>query len=140
VLKMALFIGCAAIALSAPNAIAQSKNQNTRTVAPWYERFTFGSEFDSGVNAWSPRGESKATVKLSPKSKWGVSFGVQEASPLPNDFRKAEARAGAYYDISKNIRVGGQVVLPEDALKIGKNKNNEKERGPGIKVESAFRF
>lgn len=139
--KVVKIISIAALALcAASNAYADNKQTNIRSTAPWYERFTFGSEFDTGINAWTPRGETKATIKVSPKSKWGVTFGLQEQPKRPDDIRKGTASAGAFYDFTKNLRIGGQVVLPEETINPIKKQKNEKDRGPSVKVESAFRF
>ena len=131
--SLAYFVGFAAFFV-AGTACAQSKP----AAAPWYERFTFGSEYDSGVNAWSPRGETKANVKVSPKSRWGVSFGMQQPKQSLSDRRNGQTSAGAFYDVNKNIRVGGGVVIPDSALE--QDKKDKNKRGPSVKIESAFRF
>lgn len=132
-------LACLGASFASGAAYADSKQTVTRSAAPWYERFTFGSEFDSGVNAWTPRGESKASLKFSPKSKWGVTFGMKEQSQRPNDLQKGQTSAGAFYDLSKNLRIGGQVVLPQDNFSpVDRNKKDKS--GPSVKVESAFRF
>lgn len=132
---LALAFGLAAF-FAAGTACAEGKN--TTPTAPWYERFTFGSEFNSGVNAWTPRGESKANIKVSPKSRWGVSFGVQPSKQSPVDNRNGQTSAGAFYDINKNLRVGGGVVIPDE--NINQDKKDKNKRSPSIKIESAFRF
>jgi len=118
-------------------AMAQSRNSAAPSTAPWYERFTFGSEIDSGVNAWAPRGEPKATIRVSPRSRWGVTFGMQEESQRPLDRRNGQTSAGAFYDLTPKVRVGGQVVVPQDGAVNG---SENRGRGPSLKVESAFRF
>lgn len=139
--KFGKALGIALVAFfAATSAHAQSKQPNVQSTAPWYERFTFGSEFDTGVNAWTPRGEAKAIIKVSPKSKWGVTFGLQEQPKRPDDLRKGSASAGAFYEFTKNLRIGGQVILPEETINPIKKQKNEKDRGPSVKVESSFRF
>ena len=118
------------------NAVAEPRRVTLPSAAPWYERFTFGSELDSGVNAWSPRGEPKATIRLNPRSRWGVTFGMQEQSQRPLDRRNGGTSAGAFYDLTPKVRVGGQVTLPENGL----NNDELTTRSPSVKVESAFRF
>ncbi len=133
-----LSAACMSVAFAAGSAYADSKPVS-HSAAPWYERFTFGSEFESGVNAWSPRSDAKASLKFSPKSKWGVTFGMKEQSQRPNDLQKGQTSAGAFYDLSKNFRIGGQVVLPQDNFSpVDRNKKDKS--GPSVKVESAFRF
>lgn len=113
--------------------------------APWYERFTFGSEFSSGANAWAPRGEPKATVRVSPRSRWGVTFGLGAQSQRPIDQalgRSARTTAGAFYEVSPKLRVGGAVVLPDEKRPVTSQgrRQDQTQQEPGVKVESAFRF
>lgn len=119
------------------DAMAQARNAGAPSPAPWYERFTFGSEIDAGVNAWTPRGEPKATIRVSPRSRWGVTFGMQEESQRPLDRRNGQTSAGAFYDLTPKFRLGGQVVLPQDGAANGADSRG---RAPSVKVESAFRF
>ncbi len=140
-MKLRRFIGAAivsAVLFTAGGACAQQNNSD-RSTAPWYERFTFGSEFKSNANAWTPRGETKATIKVSPKSKWGVTFGMEVQPSNPTDFNKGQTSAGAFYDFTKNFRIGGQVVVPEPQF-MPNDPNKKKKNSPGVKVESAFRF
>ncbi len=127
-----------AVLMTAGDVCAQQAVSD-RSTAPWYERFTFGSEFKSNANAWTPRGETKATIKVSPKSKWGVTFGMEVQPTHPNDFNKGQTSAGAFYDFTKNFRIGGQVVVPEPQFNAA-DPNKKKKNSPGVKVESAFRF
>ena len=112
--------------------------------APWYERFTFGSELRDGANAWVPRGELKAAVKVDPRSRWGVTFGVQQdlgSALLPRAGQNAgRTSAGAFYQISPKFRVGGEVVVPNEQLGVSQNRAQSQRREPGVKVESAFKF
>lgn len=130
---LALVVGFAALSV-AGTACADAKNTAS---APWYERFTFGSEFASGVNAWAPRADSRANVKVSPKSRWGLSLGVQPSRQNPADVRRGQTSAGAFYDVNKNIRVGGGVVIPDENAY---RERNDDKRKPSVKIESAFRF
>ena len=127
----------AILVMASGDTMAQTRNANSPSTAPWYERFTFGSEIDSGVNAWTPRGEPKATIRVSPRSRWGVTFGMQEESQRPLDRRNGQTSAGAFYDLTPKFRVGGQVVLPQDGAT---NRTDSRSRAPSVKVESAFRF
>lgn len=150
--KAGLFGGVltAALLLSAAPAFAQAQRASAPQAAapaqaPWYERFTFGSEFNAGANAWVPRGEPKASVKVSPRSNWGVTFGLdnsQQQRPLDRALaRRSGATAGAFYDVAPNIRVGGAVVLPEQRRELSREpRRDDRQREPGVKVESAFRF
>jgi hypothetical protein len=112
--------------------------------APWYERFTFGSELRDGANAWVPRGESRTSAVIDSRSRWGVTFGVNQearAALAPRSGQStAQASAGAFYQVSPKFRVGGAVTIPDDQLGVSQRRDERKAREPGVKVESAFRF
>lgn len=145
-----VLIAVSAVILVADSANAQQRpnNQNQNNAAsPWYERFTAGSETDTGVNSWVPRSEPKANIRISPRSRWGVSFGMQEQPQRPTDNRNGQVSAGAFYDVSPKIRIGTAVVLPDGSVSVGKNGLTTSEQqlrnprtAPSVKVESAFRF
>jgi hypothetical protein len=122
---------------------ASGQRTSQTAEAPWYERFTFGSERGAGANAWLPRGEPRASLRVSPRSKWGVTFGLdsQAERPIDRALRANPATAGAFYDVSPNLRVGGAVTLPESTRDLARTRKREDAaREPGVKVESAFRF
>jgi hypothetical protein len=112
--------------------------------APWYERFTFGSELRDGANAWVPRSESRTEAKIDSRSRWGVTFGVNEEprpalAPRPGQ-NNARASAGAFFQVSPKLRVGGAVTLPDERLNATRRRDDTKQREPGVKIESAVRF
>ena len=113
------------------------------TQAPWYERFTFGSELREGANAWVPRGELKTSAVVN-SSRWGVTFGVNQEARAALAPRAGQsttrASAGAFYQISPQFRVGGAVTIPDDELGVSQRRDSRKQREPGVKVESAIRF
>jgi hypothetical protein len=112
--------------------------------APWYERFTFGSEMRDGANAWVPRGESRTAAVVDSRSRWGVTFGVNQeprAALAPRAGQStASASAGAFYQVSPQFRVGGTVTIPDEQLGVSQRRGERKPREPGVKVESAIRF
>jgi hypothetical protein len=138
-----------AIASCGP-AFARDQRQNTVTTAPtaaqapWYERFTFGSELRDGANAWVPRSELRTEAKVDSRSRWGVTFGVSEEprpalAPRPGQ-NNARASAGAFFQVSPKLRVGGAVTLPDERLNATRRREDTKQREPGVKIESAVRF
>ncbi|MCE2889525.1 MAG: NtrZ family periplasmic regulatory protein [Hyphomonadaceae bacterium] len=139
------------IVMSGGQAVAREQKgvnpttSSTQTAqAPWYERFTFGSEVRDGANAWVPRGELKAAVKVDPRSRWGMTFGVQQdpttALTPRNGQNSGRTLAGAFYQVSPKFRVGGEVVVPNEQLGVSQSRERSQRREPGVKVESAFKF
>lgn len=142
-----LFVAQAVFLIADSASAQQRQNQLNNSASPWYERFTAGSEVDTGVNSWLPRAEPKANVRISPRSRWGMSFGLQEQPQRPTDNRNGQVSAGAFYDVSPKIRVGTAVVIPDGSVSVGKNGLRTSEQqlrnprtAPSVKVESAFRF
>ncbi len=143
------FIAYVAIAACGP-AFARETRTAAQTAAPqatqapWYERFTFGSELREGANAWIPRGEARTSAVVDSRSRWGVTFGVNQearAALAPRTGQgTARASAGAFYQVSPKVRVGGAVTIPDDQLGVSQNRDSRKPREPGVKVESAIRF
>jgi hypothetical protein len=150
-LKLSTFVGCVAgIAFASCSPVfagdqrpATATPAPQTTQAPWYERFTFGSELRDGANAWVPRGESTSAV-VDSRSRWGVTFGVNQeprAALAPRTGQStARASAGAFYQLSPKLRVGGAVTLPDDQLGVSTRRDQRRTREPGVKIESAVRF
>lgn len=150
--KSSTFVGLVAIvamaacgpAFARETRPAQTLSAPQAAQAPWYERFTFGSEMRDGANAWVPRGEARTAAVVDSRSRWGVTFGVsQEARPAvaPRTGQSTAATsAGAFYQISPKFRVGGAVTIPDEQLGVSQRRGERKTREPGVKVESAIRF
>jgi hypothetical protein len=91
-----------------------------------------------------PRGESTSAIVES-RGRWGVTFGVNQEprtalTPRPGQ-STSRASAGAFYQVSPQVRVGGAVTLPDDQLGISSQRRNQnRTREPGVKIESAVRF
>lgn len=149
--RFSTFVGAVAVVAfaSCGPAIAREQRATVATPAPqtaqapWYERFTFGSELRDGANAWVPRGEATSAI-VDSRSRWGVTFGVnQEPRPAlaPRAGQgNARASAGAFYQVSPKIRVGGAVTLPDAELGVSTRRDQRRVREPGVKIESAVRF
>jgi hypothetical protein len=150
--KFNALMGCVTVLAFASCAPAFARDQRPvapvaapqTTQAPWYERFTFGSELREGANAWVPRGESTSAV-VDSRSRWGVTFGVSQeprAALAPRAGQPTtRTSAGAFYQVSPKVRVGGAVTLPDEQLGVSAQRRNQnRTREPGVKIESAVRF
>jgi hypothetical protein len=144
--KLLSVVVVATAVCSGPFAHAQERvnaRDAATSSAPWYERFTFGTETSSSTSISVPRAQPRSDLRVSPGSRWGVSFGVQEdASQRSNGQRQrsGQTTAGAFYEITPNVRVRGQVVVPSNAETEAWRRTDDNRRRPGLKVESAFRF
>lgn len=154
--RVALALAVAAAALAAGTAQAQQARgslvgagtQSEQGEAPWYERFTFGSQASTGPNARVPRAEPRASVRVAPQSRWSVTAGEDDqvaARLAPGSaVRLPGASAGVSYDVSPRARVGAAVTLPArpaaTADERARSGNRREQAEPGVKIESAFRF
>jgi hypothetical protein len=127
------------LATTAP-AVAQTRaDAPKQSAAPWYERFTFGAETQESTTRWVPRSDNRVVAPLSPRSRWGLSMSVtpqQTQRPLAGD--QSRVSAGAYYQLSPRVSVGGAVNLPSAPTEA--RKKDDKTDGPAVRFESAFRF
>lgn len=144
--KLLSVVAVATAVCTGPFAYAQervSAREPVSAPAPWYERFTFGTETSASTSISTPRAQPRSDLRVSPASRWGVSFGVQEdASQRVTGTRQrsGQTAAGAFYEITPNVRVRGQVVVPSNAETEAWRRTEDTRRRPGLKVESAFRF
>lgn len=133
----------AALVAGAGSAHAQAsgvvQRQDPAATAPWYERFTFGSD-PALSNRAAPRADLRPAVPITPRSRWGLTLGVPAQSERPLA-QPGRASAGAFYQVSPRLRVGGEVTVPQERGFSDKSRDpRAKDEGPGVKVEGAFRF
>lgn len=149
----ALLLGVACLAAAPAHAqqVRQPQSQSSasqQSEAPWYERFTFGSETAGGANPRVPRAEQRARVPVGPQSRWGVSVGVDQPavqSPMPgNRTQGPTASAGVTYNVTPRARVGAAVTVPTEpqssADRDARSREQRRQAQPGVRVESAFQF
>ena len=147
----ALLLGVACLASVPAHAQQLRQSQSSTTQqdeAPWYERFTFGSETAGGANPRVPRAEQRARVPVAPQSRWGVSVGVDQPavqSPLPGSRTQGPtASAGVTYNVTPRARVGAAVTVPTDPRQSDSRESRARDQRrpaePGVRVESAFQF
>ncbi len=115
------------------------QRQDPAATAPWYERFTFGSDPSLSTRA-APRADLRQAVPIAPRSRWALTLGLPAQSERPLA-QPGRASAGAFYQVSPRLRVGGEVSVPQDRGFSEKSRDpRAKDEGPGVKVEGAFRF
>lgn len=126
---------------SAHNKV-ESLLSGTKADLPWYRSFTLRSNEEVADGAFLPL--NKPDVEFRASSQWGVTIGLPEQDPLLET--KDRMSAGAFYDISPRIRLGGElsftapgelrVSTPTDhALPMGPG-----EEAPSVRIESSIRF
>lgn len=115
------------------------QRQDPAATAPWYERFTFGSDPALSTRA-APRADLRPAVPITPRSRWGLTLGVPAQAERAQG-QAGRASAGAFYQLSPRLRVGGEVTVPQDRGFSEKSRDpRAKDEGAGVKVEGAFRF
>ena len=115
-------------------AAQPAPDQAAASALPWYERFTVStpSEFRS---AW---GEEAAQFRFSAGERWGFTLGLAESERGPQ-FELDDVSAGAFYELNSRFRVGTNLRFTSPTEDVFGQQQDE-ERVPELKFESAFRF
>ena len=130
-------IGDAEPSMAVPNArpFAQPAQPDTGSASalPWYERFTVAPSESYAVWGAAPR-----EFQLEAGDRWGVTLGYSETARSPQDFSLDDFSAGAFFEFSERVRVGGQLrfTSPEEEI-FGED---SERKTPELRFESAFRF
>lgn len=112
------------------------------TTSPaWYRQFTFGSEkrspSDTAPMLWSDE-ERDYNLSWSATGRLQLHFGMAnrpDESPLP----RSEVSAGASYDITPRLSLGGQFRVGSDDLEAA-SRNDQRDVEAGIELRSSFKF
>jgi len=118
---------------SRPAGQAAMVDSHTATALPWHQRFTVAPSEPHRV--WGSRAQE---FQLQAGGRWGVTLGYTELERAQDSIGLEDFSAGAFFDLSSRVRLGGQVrfTSPEEEI-FGEEGEN---RVPVIRFESAFRF
>jgi len=108
---------------------------------PWYRSFTLRSA-DVNDGAFLPLKEPDVEIRAS--SQWGITVGLEERDPVLESPDRMSA--GAFFDITPRIRVGGGFTFtaPEDLRFSTPNDRvypiGPVDEKPVVRVESSIKF
>lgn len=117
---------------AAPAAIA-TPDTGSASALPWYERFTVAPSESYAVWGGAPR-----EFQLEAGERWGVTLGYSEAGRSVQDFSLDDFSAGAFFEFSERVRVGGELRFTSPEEQIFGEESERKT--PELRFESAFRF
>ena len=100
---------------------------------PWYERFTVAPS--ESYAAW---GAAPREFHLEAGDRWGVTLGYSEPERSVQDFSLDDFSAGAFFEFSERVRVGGELRFTSPEEEIFGEETERKT--PELRFESAFRF
>jgi hypothetical protein len=102
-----------------PLGLPQADSRQTQTVAPLLQP------------------QDRFSLTLNQNGRLSLRFDMRErvTEALPRE----EVEAGAYYQISPRLRVGGSLSLQAESFDAGRVRNPQ-DVDAGIRLESAFRF
>lgn len=100
---------------------------------PWYERFTVAPSESYAVWGGAPR-----EFQLEAGERWGVTLGYSEGGRSVQDFSLDDFSAGAFFEFSERVRVGGELRFTSPEEEIFGEESERKT--PELRFESAFRF
>lgn len=125
---------CALVLLGAGSqAYASTASQST--IPPKLSEF---SQTDPNANPSAPSivPAPHKTYSFDVKGRWGVNLNVQQPTNRDVDWKDVEA--GAYFNLSKSIRVGGSVGLGD---KFAQPQHlTPEDTAPRVHLETAFKF
>lgn len=100
---------------------------------PWYERFTVAPSESYAVWGVTPQ-----EFQLEAGDRWGVTLGYSQSGRSAQDFSLNDFSAGAFFEFSERVRVGGELrfTSPEEEI-FGEDTEG---KTPELRFESAFRF
>jgi len=120
-------------------ALAQSANPTDVLAGGDQPSFTFtfrNTEFtDTNTSVWSSDFRLPA-LELAAGDKWGFTFGLENSDA--HSFDLDGVSAGAFFDITPRIRVGGALSFTESDAFFAQGA--VREDIPEVKFESAFKF
>jgi len=108
-------------------------DMGSASALPWYERFTVAPSESYAVWGAAPR-----EFQLEAGDRWGVTLGYSEAGRSAQDFSLDDFSAGAFFEFSERVRVGGELRFTSPEEQIFGEETERKT--PELRFESAFRF
>lgn len=109
-----------------------SEDSGSASALPWYQRFT-GAPSEPQI-LWS----QSESFEMQAGDRWGVTLGYSQGERSPQSFNIEDFRAGAFFELTERVRLGGQLrfTSPEEEI-FGEE---TEERAPEVRFESAFKF
>ncbi len=123
----------APVQASRPQAPDTGADTGTASALPWYERFTVAPSESYAVWGAAPR-----EFQLQAGDRWGVTLGYSEGVRSAQDFSLDDFSAGAFFEFSERVRVGGELRFTSPEEEIFGEETERKT--PELRFESAFRF
>ncbi|MGJ3232744.1 MAG: NtrZ family periplasmic regulatory protein [Oceanicaulis sp.] len=113
-------------------ALQPAETEGSASALPWYQRFTVAPSEPQIL--WS--GQENFEVQAG--DRWGVTLGYSQGERSPQNFDLEDFRAGAFFELTERVRLGGQLrfTSPEEEI-FGEE---TEDRAPEVRFESAFKF
>ena len=124
-----------ALALMSVSSAVYASTTSQSTVPPKMSDF---SQPDPNANPSAPNivPTPHKTYQLDVKGRWGVKLDLEEPTNRATDWK--DVQAGAYFNLSKSIRVGGSVGLGD---KFAQPQHlTPEDTAPRVHLETAFKF
>ena len=115
-----------------PNAVELEQTPD------WYQRFS-SSDLEAGAYpAWTGSQQSDVQLKLRSTSRWNLQLGLSSRNG-DTGLRREEMWAGATYNITSRLSIGGSVGVESENFSIEGDREDQQFE-PGIRLQSAFKF
>ena len=125
--KLMFAVG-AAVLMGTASTAAHAETAKSKAID-----FTVRSE----VSAVAPQGPAKSLKWDARKGRWGLTFNLDQ--PDARDVQLNDMQAGAYFSVTRSLRVGGAVALGEKET-LRASKPDPRAGQPRVRLETAFKF
>ena len=107
------------------------------TIPDWYQRFS-NDDIENDYVVLNGSSKSNVQLRLAPSPRWNLQLGLtsrEGETGLPRE----EMWAGATYNITSRLSIGGSVGVGGDSLGPGAEWGQQQVE-TGIRLQSAFKF
>ncbi len=122
----------AASAQSTAFTLQAAQTEGSASALPWFQRFTVAPTEPQIL--WA----DTESFEMQAGDRWGVTLGYSQGERTPQNFELEDFRAGAFFELTDRVRLGGQLrfTSPEEEI-FGEE---TEDRAPEVRFESAFKF
>jgi hypothetical protein len=133
-------MGAAAVLAMAGAAAAQPVHARSgqQSAPPPQANFSVSTSGNAGQpNQINPQTRRSTLRWDSVRGRWGLQVDMDQTAQ--RDMNWSDVQAGAYYSVTRGLRVGGAVSLGDDGAAL-RPRNAPAPQAPRVRLETAFRF
>jgi hypothetical protein len=132
-------VAVAVLAMASAAASQPVHARSSQAAAPAAaSNFTVSSTGNAGQpNQINPQTRRSTLRWDSVRGRWGLQVDMDQSGQ--RDMNWSDVQAGAYYSVTRGLRVGGAVSLGDNSMSL-QPRNAPIPQAPRVRLETAFRF